>query len=308
MANPFEKLTAGTSTLPASPSKIQALDYTNENIADWIQSSQKPKKSSICVLFVGHPKSGKTGVALDCRTNQDKEEHKKVVAIELNSDQGCDVCRKEHHDNDPDIIVLNPREYSKDSKGEWQPDYVKTMARIKATLQYLKDEQDNLNMKAIIFDGLDIFLSEICEAQMRVDEHLDVSGGVSPRFWKKRNEYYFKILNMLFDIDVDKYLLTHYGSRRRNDKTGDWDDERQVSKADPTLVYSCQKTTPDKMHQIVEFADNTRVEKGVKKIELIATIISDRRTLETHMDTICIAKTDESGKVKWFGQSILEKK
>lgn len=306
--NPFAKLAGkmvgdGTSTI-----KLPPLEYTNESIAEWIQNSQAPKKSSICALFVGHPKSCKTGTALDCRTDADKKAHKKVIAIELNSDQGCDVCRKEHHADDPDIIVLNPREYTKDTKGEWQPDYIKTMAKIKATLQYLKDEQDNLNMKAIIFDGLDIFLSELCEAQMRVDEHLDISGGVSQRFWKKRNEYYFKILNMLFDIDVDKYLITHYGARRRSEKTGDWDDDRQTSKLDPSFVYSCQKTTPDKMHQIVEFQDKTRVERGVKKIEITATIISDRRNLEAHMEELIIAKSDENGKVKWTGQGILEEK
>ena len=182
------------------------------------------------------------------------------------------------------------------------------MEKIKATLQELRDNLDEYNLKAVVFDGLDIFLGEICEQQMRADEHVDVSGGLSQRFWKKRNDYYFQTLNLLFDIDVDKYFITHYAPKRRNDKTGDLDDDRYESKLNNLLVFACQKSTPDKMHQIVEFTDNTKITKGVKQVELVATIISDRRSLDSHMTPIIFAKTGEDGKVKWTGQSILERK
>jgi len=295
MTNPFEQL--------KNKEKSKGFKF---DIEKWMNESSKPKKSSICALFVGHPKTGKTGCALDCRTDEDKKQHKKIIAIELNSDQGCEINKKIHHNDDPDIIVLNPREYSLDENGEWQPDYIKTMAKIKALIQYIRDSLGELNLKALVFDGLDIFLSEICEAQMRIDEHIDVSGGVSMRFWKKRNEYYYKILNMIFDIDVDKYFITHYAERRRDDNTGEYTDDRTPSKLNPNLVYACQKSTADKMHQIVEFTDETKVVSGVMHRKLTATIISDRRSLKEHMKPILIAEV-EGDKVKWSGQAILER-
>lgn len=306
--NPFAKLAAQQQSIPKEEKKEDKGMFTKEQIKTWINEAKKPKRSSICALFIGHPKSGKTGVALDCRTEEDKKAHKRIIAFELNSDQGCDVCRKEHFGNDPDIIVLNPREYSTDSKGKYVPDYILTMEKIKATLQEIRDDLDAYNLKAVVFDGLDVFLGEICEQQMRADEHVDVSGGLSQRFWKKRNDYYFQVLNLLFDIDVDKYLITHYSPKRRNEKTGDFDDDRYPSKLDSNFVYGCQKTTPDKCHQIIEFTDKTKIEKGVKKVKLVATIISDRRSLDRHLDEIIIAETGEDGKAKWTGQTILERK
>lgn len=308
MTNPFEQIAKNQKEQSIEKKEEDKGMFTKTQIKTWINEAKKPKKSSISAIFVGHPKSGKTGVALDCRTEDDKKANKRIIAIELNSDQGCDVCRKEHYNNDPNIIVLNPREYSTDKDGKFVPDYIKTMEKIKATLQELRDNLDEYNLKAVVFDGLDIFLGEICEQQMRADEHVDVSGGLSQRFWKKRNDYYFQTLNLLFDIDVDKYFITHYAPKRRNDKTGDLDDDRYESKLNNLLVFACQKSTPDKMHQIVEFTDNTKIVKGIKQVELVATIISDRRSLDSHMTPIIFAKTGEDGKVKWTGQAILERK
>ena len=290
--NPFKASTK------KQPKKL----FSDDDIVRWIKASRNPKKSDICAMFVGHPKTGKTGCALDCFTDEEKESGLKVIAIELNSDNGCELNRKQYHQGE-NIVVLNPREYSQDESGDWQPDYVRTMAKIKSLIQYIAHNTDDVG--AIVFDGLDIFLSEICESQMRIDEHIDISGGVSQRYWKKRNDYYFKIVNMILDIDVDKYFITHFAVRR-TDENGNFDDDRTVSKVDERFVYACQKTTADKMHQIVELHDKTRIVNGKPQIELTATIVSDRRNLASHMQTITIAKS-EGDEIVWNGRAILKR-
>lgn len=292
-----EKLTEGHK----SPSK-----FSLENMREWVEKSKKPKNSSICALFVGDPKIGKSGVLLDCRTEQEKQEGKKIVVFELNRDNGCSLNKKEFHQNDENIIILNPWEDVQDKDGIWSPDYLSTMSRIRSAIQmYKEDIQNGANIKMIAFDGLDIFLNEICESQMRMEEHIDAAGGVSPRFYKNRNKYYYDTINMLLDIDIAKVFITHFSPRSRDDKTGQYNDRRSISKLNENLVYSCQKSTGDKMHQIVEFVDRTRIVNGKKQIKIVATIVADRRSYDNYMKEIVIAETGSDGKVKWNGQNIL---
>jgi len=282
--------------------------FSSENMRKWIDDGKKTKKSSICALLVGDPKIGKSGIALDCRTEQQKNDNEKVIVFELNSDQGTNLNKATFHKEDDNIVVLNPREYSKDEEGEWMPDYILTMSRIKSAIRMIKEDINNGDkIVAIVLDGLDIFLNEICEGQTRINEEIDAAGGLGIRFYKNRNAYYYNILNLLFDLDVDKYLITHYASRTRDSNTGIWNDRRTVSKLNENLVYAAQKSTSDKVHQIIEFTDKTRIVNGKRQVKIIATIVADRRSLETYMKEIVIAETGSDGKVQWYGQNILNK-
>jgi len=238
-------------------------------------------KSDICALLVGDPKTGKTGMALDCRTDEDKASGKKIICIELNSDNGCKINKKIFHKDDPSIIIIDPREFSVNDNGDWEFDYIRTMAKIKAFLAYVKKNIDKLNVKSIVFDGADVYLSEVCENQMRMDEHLDVSGGVKMTFWKKRNKYFYDVMNLLFTIDVDKYIITHY----KKDEAGN-------------KIYSIQANFPDKMHQVIEFRKDTKTNKHYAKI------VDDRRDKPTvlNVDTIIMEVID--GKKTWKGMRL----
>ncbi len=314
MSSPFEKL--------ADQSKISEQSITEkliaghktpakfsmENIKIWMEKGKNTKKSSICALLIGHPKNGKSGIVLDSRSDDEIKDGKKIVIFEFNSDQGADINKAIFHPNDESIIILNPREYKQDTDGIWQMDYIATMSKIKSGIQMLKEDINNgENIKMIAFDGIDIFLSEICENQVRLEENVDAAGGLSMRFWKNRNKYYYDVINMLLDIDCDKYFISHYTPRSRDDKTGMYNDKRTVSKLDETLVYGCQKSTTDKMHQVIEFRDLTRIIAGKKHIKIVATIVADRRSLNTYMNERVIAETNKDGKVEWFGQCLLEK-
>jgi len=175
------------------------------------------------------------------------------------------------------------------------------------SIKILKDDIENGTLKAIIgFDGLDSFQSKVCEGQMRMDHHLDVTGGVSPRYWKKRNEYYDEVIELLLSIDTDIYFITHFVERSRDQDTHLFNDKRTVSKLDPNFVYGCDKGTANMMSQIVEFNDDTKIVQGKKQAKLRATIISDRRDLARHMDEIIIAE-EINDKIVWSGKSILKR-
>lgn len=282
--------------------------FTKENLRAWMQKGKQTKKSDICALLVGDPKIGKSGVLLDALSDEDITTGKQMIIFEMNSDQGCDVNKKLFHAEKDNIMILNPREYIQDKEGKWVLDYIATMEKIKSTIQLIKEDVEaGVNIKVIAIDGLDIFLSEICESQMRMEEHIDAAGGVAMRFWKNRNKFYYDVINMMLDIDVDKYFITHYSLRSRDDKTGAYNDKRTVSKIDEKLVYNCQKSTTDKVHQVIEFEDQTRIVSGKRKIKIVAHMIADRRSYDNYMKTLIIAETDEDGTVKWNGKNILER-
>lgn len=228
--------------------------YTTKDIEGWMNDGTTVK-SEICALLVGDPKTCKTGFALDRRTPEEIAANMKIICIELNSDNGCKINKKIFHNDDPSIIVVDPREFTVDAEGDWEFDYIKTMAKIKAFLAYIKANLDKLNVKSIVFDGADVYLSEVCEGQMRMDEHIDISGGVKQTYWKKRNKYFYDVMNMLFTIDVDKYIITHY---KKEQDTG-------------KKIYSIQANFPDKVHQTIEFRKDEKLNKHYVKV------VDDRR-------------------------------
>ncbi len=255
--------------------------FTDKEIEKWIAEGDSVN-SEICALYVGLPKTTKTGCSLDIRTPEEIQEGKKIWVMELNSDNGSKLNKKVFWNDDPSIIVIDPREFNIDeTTGDWNFDYIKTMAKIKAFLMYLKLNYKKLNTKAIVVDGIDVLLSEICENQLRMEKNLDAAGGVQMSFWKIRNKYFYDILNMLFTIDVDKYLITHLKEDNDTKK----------------LVYSVQKDLPDKLHNIVEFRKDEKANKCYAKV------VADRRNRPDLLGKeFCTMESDPvTGKRIWHG-------
>lgn len=253
--------------------------FTDEEM-EQIMVTNNSVKSDICALVVGDPKTAKTGVALDCRTPEEIKQGKKIVCIEMNSDNGCKINKKIFWNDDPNIIVMDPREFSVDSNtGDWNFDYVRTMAKLKAFLMYLKIHIDHWNVKAIVFDGADVFLSEVCEAQTRLEKNIDAAGGMTYAYWKNRNKYFYDVMNLLFTIDVDKYIITHFKE--------DVDTHEQV--------YKIQADFPDKTHQILEFR------KDEKTGSCYVLVKSDRRNRPDILDKeFCVVEYVDGVKI-WKG-------
>ncbi len=241
--------------------------------------SEKTINSEICCLIVGAPKSCKTGITLDCRTEEEKKEGKKIVYIECNHDNGGRICKKCFHSNDPNIITLDITELSVDeTTGEQVVDYQRSMAKTKALLKWLKDNKDKLKLKAIVFDGADRFLSEFAERMMRLEQNIDVTGGVSMKYWMLRNRHFNDVMDRLLEIDVDRYIISHPKTDTDSGK----------------VTYGVEKNFPDRCHQIVE----TRYDPKTNKY--YAKIVADRRNNPNiNKDVVVMEVID--GIKKWYG-------
>ena len=133
--------------------------------------------SNVCLALYGFDETAKSGIAMDCRNDQEKKDGMKEIVFDL--DSGCAPLKVIYHDNDKNIIIKNPLvrdEYKK-------VDYEATFAKLKAGLDYIERNLTTMKVKAIIFDGLDKFL-KICEYSMRDDIGKSVVDGVDYRYWK----------------------------------------------------------------------------------------------------------------------------
>ncbi len=263
--------------IPAKDKKEETpkISFTDEDIKGWIDKGATIN-SDICALVVGPPKIGKTGFVMDCRTEKEKEDGMTIFYIECNLDHGGRINKKIFHSDDPSIIVLSPMEISVDLEtGDWKIDPIKSHAKMKALLRYLKEKKDELKIKAIVIDGADIFMSDVCENMMRMSEHLDISGGVQLRFWRKRNTYFYEVINMMFDIDVDKYIISH--PKKDNE--------------DGTVNYGVQKDLPSKVHQILEFRQ--------EKDKCIMKVVADRRNKPDILNKDLVIMENIDGKRIW---------
>jgi len=264
---------------PAAPKEKEPAPpiFSDADMEKFLEGG-KSINSEICALIVGPPKTCKTGICLDCRSEEDIANGMKIVYIEFNHDHGGRINKKIFQKDSPDIIVLDPTEITVDTDGIEAVDYIRTMAKTKALFKWLKTNKDKLKLKAIVVDGADRFLSEVCERQMRLDQNIDVTGGVSLKFWMSRNRYFHDVMDRLLEIDVDKYIISH---PKEDKDTG-------------KITYGVQKDFPDRVHQIIETRYDTKSNKYYAKIT------ADRRNNPDINKDIVIMEVKDGKKI-WLG-------
>ena len=265
------------STKPVSAEANKDLAFSDEEIQKWL-SEKEALSSSKCVAFIGKDGTGKSGLALDCRTPEEVKAGMEVIVLDL--DGGCLPIKVKYHNNDPNIIIKDPTEYKTDITGT-EIDYEKTMEKMRATLVYLnRNKEKYKNVKAFVLDGVDKLL-KIAEYQMRLEEHLDVNAGVQYRYWVKRNTDYYKIMDMVKKLPWDRYYITHTKTTEEGKEIANW-----------------QKTTADMVFQIIECSKKETDDK----VELVAHVkkYKGRTELEGSKYTFCeVDKVNK--KANWIG-------
>ena len=261
------KKTAAPAVVPAIPEKKEKTDkekiiFSDEKIKEWLFGMADKSSSNVCCALYGHDGTAKSGIAMDCRSEQEKKEGYKIIVFDL--DGGCAPLKVIYHDNDPNIIIKNPLvrdEYKK-------VDYEATFTKLKSALDFIErklieNDKSELKLKAVIFDGIDKFL-RICEYKMRDDVGKGVADGIDHRYWKIRNQAYSDIMEQIKLLDVDRYFITHLKEKKVKDGAGN-----MISDG---WIPDWEKHTPDLMFQRVKCFKETMIEDGVKIVYIRAEI------------------------------------
>ena len=161
-----------------------------------------------CCLIYGNEGAGKTGLALDILTEQDIKEGKKVLVIDLDGGN-LPLISRYHKKNTTNFIVKNPMIHPRAMKIEGddiQFDYSIILSLIKGIVNVVSLHYKELQIKAVVFDGLSTFL-KVCENIMRMEKHLTPDGGVNNLYWKIRSKHFLETILAIKSLPVNKLFI-----------------------------------------------------------------------------------------------------
>ena len=286
----------GTPPSPSIKLPLPSIVFSDDAINNWLFDEDDMTSSNVCVGIYGHDGTAKTGIAMDCRTPEEVKAGMRIIVFDL--DGGGIPLKVVYHNNDPNIIIRNPIVRGTDKNGKTVIDYDLTFEKINASLMYIQKNLKRINLKALIFDGLDKFL-KICEYSMREELGKSVTDGVNYLYWKNRNQKYMDIVEQLKMIDVDRYFITHLKDKSPKDASGNIVGNKVIWAPD------WQPKTNDMMFQKVKCYRETKVENG-DKVTLLKGIIEKSKTnisLEgkEYVISKTVQKADGTAEAKWYG-------
>lgn len=267
-------------------------NFTDKEIKDYLEQKELVV-SNICMGIVGDDGTGKSGIALDVRTEQEIKDKKEIFVFDL--DFGCAPIKLKYHNNDSNIKIYDPTEYVTDKNGI-RIDYKRTMEKIKTICSYLiKNKENYPKVKTVIIDGVDRLL-KIAEYQMKVEKHLQPDGRADYAYWNKRNIDYQQVMDLIKKLPWDKIYITH-------EKEVDKEQEELKDKIRPKatrvkLKPAWEKKSSDMMYQIIE----TYREDSNDKVEYKAHIRKWKGKAELEGKDIVFCTVDKTnGNVNWKG-------
>lgn len=263
----------------------KTIAFSDDKIKEWLFGDMEKSSSNICCALYGFDGTAKSGIAMDCRTEEEKKAGMKLIIFDL--DGGCAPLKVTYYKNDKNIIIKNPlvRDENKNI------DYERTFLKLKSSIDYIERHLKELNVKAIIFDGVDKFL-KICEYSMRDDIGKTVTDGVNFMYWKLRNQKYHDIMEQIKLLDVDRFFITHLKKINAEGEPTEWSPD-------------WEKKTPDMVFQKVRCYRDTKVEGNVKTVYLKAEIEKSKTNIALEGAVYVVAEIkSEKGKepvAKWYG-------
>lgn len=184
-----------------------------EQMLSQISNRISRDRSYINCAITGDPKVGKTGIALDCRTEEEIKQGLKVMVLDW--DNGSEPTWDSCHNRDPNIVIFTPRQFNADGTENHEASF----DNANSFIRYCREEIEEGNVKAVILDGLDkayeasgdVLRAHLVKSNKREGTiiHDTDSIRVNPLDWKVRNRIYNRLLDNFMDLMCDRYIITH---------------------------------------------------------------------------------------------------
>jgi len=236
-----------------------------QQIIQQIVDRRSAEKEFLLVGITGRPKVGKSGLAMDCRTEEEIKNGMKVKILDL--DDGSTATWDSAWDRDENIEVYVPNVWNNDGSMNWDETFHNCSTWIKMAEEDIKEG----NIKAVILDGVDkIYEGSSDVLRKSLVKNAARSGSViqdsdtvmvKPLDWKVRNNIYDRIINPFVALRANRFLITHMklvyegiGAPIAVGETPDW-----------------YKTTPHKLLQIINITEQKLGNKTTYKGKLVAS-------------------------------------
>jgi hypothetical protein len=171
-----------------------------------IKQIQENNTSYLCLGIWGEPKSAKSATALDILTDEDIENDMKVMVFDFDN-RAIDV-KRNHYNNVENLIVYNPIVREEGSL----VDFNETMNNARAFYQLAQEFLEEGKLKAVIVDGADKLLTDVCETYMRNKHGLDADTVMkaAPYVWGDRNTPYKNFLHkQILEMPCHRIVIAH---------------------------------------------------------------------------------------------------
>ena len=159
----------------------------------------------ICGIW-GEPKSAKSATAMDLLTEEDIKNDMKVLVFDFDN-RAIDV-KRNHYGNIENLIVYNPI-VRKDGS---LVDFDETMDNARAFYQMALEILEEDKLKAVIVDGADKLLTDVCETKMREKHGMDADTVIKqpPYVWGDRNTPYKNFLHkQILEMPCHRIVIAH---------------------------------------------------------------------------------------------------
>ena len=171
-----------------------------------IKQAQENNKSFLCLGIWGEPKSAKSATAMDLLTEEDIKNDMKVLVFDFDN-RAIDV-KRNHYGNVENLIVYNPI-VRKDGS---LVDFDETMDNARAFYQMALEILEEGKLKAVIVDGADKLLTDVCETKMREKHGMDADTVIKqpPYVWGDRNTPYKNFLHkQILEMPCHRIVIAH---------------------------------------------------------------------------------------------------
>ena len=171
-----------------------------------IMHKAKVAISYMCLGIWGEPKSAKSAIAMDILSDEDIKNDMKVYVFDFDN-RAIDV-KRNHYDNIDNIIVDNPIVRKDDSL----VDFNATMENARTFYEMALECLHEGKLKAVIVDGADKLLTDVCETKMREKHKMDADTVIKqpPYVWGDRNTPYKNFLHkQILEMPCHRIVIAH---------------------------------------------------------------------------------------------------
>lgn len=277
---------------------------THDEIAEVIKNQQEEEQNNIVTGIYGNDGSGKSGISLEIRTQDDIDCGRKLYIIDF--DKGVRPLIDEYYSekdkdgnyilnergkriHDPNIIVINPTIRIKEGEDRGGVDWKSTIKMTMSSLMYI-DELGSDETAGCILDGLDTWLKN-CEYNMRENEleQTKIKGSVKQMDWYIRDKPYNQALMLTKSLSCPTIFITHMKdiySGYEDGKLLKVNEEPFWGKLTPGQMFQRILCTEEKKQGVTTFYAEVKKAKG-------------RLYLEGKKHKVAEVKSEDD--YKWYG-------
>ena len=185
--------------------KKEPLIPEKDMIDTFFEQINTSRVNPISIGIYGADGTAKSGIVMDCRTDEEKQQGKKIIIFDL--DLSNANLKANFHNNDENIILLNPWTIT-----DGKIDYVKTYMKLLGWINLIPKKFKPDEIKVVSIDSLDNLL-EICKNAMKEEMGIGHNKQIEIKDWELRNEKYNAVFRATYSLSCIKVFITHLKER-----------------------------------------------------------------------------------------------